>query len=315
MLVLVTGSTGFVGRHVLRALLAHGHDVCALAHTPGREGVFPAGIRVSYGDISDARSLAASLADAEAVVHLVAIIRETRGMTFDQINRQGAANVAAAAKAQGVKHFVQVSAVGATSDHAFPYLHSKWLGEQEVINSGAPYTILRPSLIFGPGDEFLNSLAGTVRVFPVVPVVGSGRNLFQPIAVTDVSRCIALTLGREDLKGQTIEIGGPHQLSYNDIMRIISRTLNKRPRYLHLPVSLMRVNVAILERFQPRPPATTEQLKMVAVPNIAELGTVERTFGFTPQPLEGNIDFIKSVGFVDGLKIVAGFMPSHIRDH
>jgi NADH dehydrogenase len=254
------------------------------------------------------------------VVHLVAIIRQRKGATFDQVNRQGVVNVVAAAKAAGAAgrlplHFAHVSVIGATSNPAYPYLYSKWLGEQAVINSGLPYTILRPSLLFGEGDEFLNTLAGLVRVFPLVPVVGSGQNRFQPLAVTDLARCLVSALGRDDLKGKIIEVGGPQQLSYNDLVEVVARTLGKGRWRLHLPVWLVQRIVAILERVQPRPPATTQQLRMLPIPNVAELDSVEKTFGFTPQSLEGNIDFVKAVSFIDGLKIIAGFMPSHIRDH
>jgi uncharacterized protein YbjT (DUF2867 family) len=272
---------------------------------------------VQYGSISDPDVLVSACQGVDFVVHLVAIIRQRGEATFDQVNRQGTANLLAAAKeAGGVKHFLHVSAIGADNNPEYPYLYSKWQGEQEVINSGLPYTIIRPSLIFGKGDEFINALAALVRVFPlVVPVVGGGRNRFQPIAAEDVARCIVLALDRNDLKGKTIEIGGPQQLSYNEVVSIVARTLGKRRLRFHIPVWLMRLNVAIMEKLLPRPPITTEELRMLPIRNVAELNTVEQTFGFTPRPLEGNIDFIKSMGFGDGLKISLGFMPAHIRDH
>jgi NADH dehydrogenase len=322
MLVLVTGATGFLGRQVVRELLDHQHQVRCLVHTPGRERALPQGeVEVHFGSISDPKALAAACHGVEAVIHLVAIIRQRQGATFDQVNRQGTANVVAAVGAghdsltSGVEHFLHVSAIGAANNSAYPYLHSKWLGEQEVVNSGLPYTILRPSLVFGEGDEFLNTLAGLVRVFPLVPVAGPGQNRFQPIAVADVARCLVLALGQDDLKGKTIEIGGPQQLSYNDLVSIVARTLGKRRLLLHIPVWLMHLSVAMMQKLQPRPPVTTDQLKMLPVPNVTGMDTVARTFGFTPKPLESNIDFVRSVSFIDGLRIIAGFMPPHIRDH
>lgn len=325
MLVLVTGATGFLGRRVVRELLDRGHRVRALVHTPGRERLFPEGsVAVHQGSLADLESLTAACRGVDAVVHLVAIIRQGKGATFDSVNRQGTANLVAAFKASagasggaagGVRKLVHVSVIGAANNPAYPYLHSKWQGEQEVTGSGLSYTILRPSLLFGEGDAFLNTLAGLVRVFPVVPVVGSGRNRFQPIAAEDVAKCIALALERADLNGQTIEIGGPQQLSYLELMRLVARTLGKRRWRVHLPVWLMRLNVALLEKVQPRPPITTEQLRLLPVRNVAEPDSVARTFGFTPRPLEGNIDYIRSVSFRDGLKITLGFMPSRIRDH
>lgn len=325
MLVLVTGATGFVGRRVVRELLDRGHGVRALVHTAGREGLFAEGlVEVHQGSLADPEALAQASCGVDAVAHLVAIIRQRKGSTFDLVNRQGTANLVAAIKGAGkgaegasgrVCKLVHVSVIGAANDPAYPYLRSKWRGEQVVVNSGLPYTILRPSLLFGEGDEFLNTLAGLVRVFPVVPVVGSGRNRFQPLAADDLARCIALSLERDDLDGQTVEIGGPQQLSYRELLRLVARTLGKRRWRVHIPVWLMRLNVALLERMQPRPPITTEQLRLLPVRNVAEPDSVARVFGFTPRPLEGNIDYIRSVSFSDGLKITLGFMPSRIRDH
>jgi NADH dehydrogenase len=316
MLVLVTGATGFLGRRVVKELQAHHHRVRCLVHTPGQERLFPdRSVDVHYGSVSDPAALAGAFYDVEVVIHLVGILRQRRWRTFDQINRQGVANVVAAAGETGVKHFIQVSSIGASNSGTYSYLYNKWRGEQEVVNSGLPYTVFRSSVMFGAGDEFLNILAGMVRLFPVVPVVGSGRNRFQPIAVEDAARCIVLGVDREDLKGRTIEIGGPQQLSYNEIIATVARTLGKRPLRFHVPVWLMYLATLVLQQLQPRPLVTTDQLRMLAIRNVAESGVVEQTFGFTPRPLEGNIDFVRSVSFQDAIKIALGSMPAQIRDH
>ena len=317
MVVLVTGATGFLGRQVVRELLARHHQVRCLVHTPGRERIFSdRSLQIHYGSVTDLDALGAACQGVEAVIHLAAIIQQTPNATFEEINRQGTANlVGVCRELGGVKHFILVSAIGAASHPSFRYTHSKWQSEQEVINGGLPYTTLRPSIIFGEGDAFLNSLAALVRVCPLVPVIGGGRNRFQPIAAADVARCIALTLERDDLKGRTIEIGGPDQPSYNEIISIVARTMGKRRSRIHLPVWMMRPNVALMEKLLPRPPITGEQLRMVTNRNVTELESVAQTFGFTPRPLEGNIDFINSVRWRDGLSILLGFMPKHIRDH
>ncbi len=237
-----------MGRAVVRELQEHHHRVRCLVHTPGNERMFPdRSVEVHYGSVSDPEALAGAFYDVEAVIHLVGIIRKSKNRTYDLINRQGVANVVAAAKEVGVKHFIQVSALGATNDAGYPYLYSKWRGDQEGVNSGLAYTIIRPSIMFGPGDEFLNTLAGLVRTAPVVPVAGTGRNRFQPIDVADMARCLALTVDREDLKGKTVEIGGPNQLSYNDVISLIARTLGKRRLRLHVPVWMMYIATVILQ--------------------------------------------------------------------
>ena len=316
MLVLVTGATGFLGRRVVRQLQEHGHDVRCLVHTPGRERLFSERtVDVHYGSVLDLDALSELLHDVGAVIHLVSTIRQLKGATYDQINRRGVGNMVAAARDNGIRHFIQVSAIGATDDPAYAYLYSKWRGEREVVSGGVPYTIIRSSLMFGEGDGFLNPLAGLTKVFPVLPVVGSGRNRFQPIAVDDVARCIVSAVEREDLKGKIIEIGGPQQLSYNEILTIVARTMGTwRPR-VHLPVWLVYLAAAVLGRLQTRPVATADQLRMLAIRNVAEPGTVEHTFGFTPRTLEGNIEYVKKIGFGDGLRVAMGSMPSRIRDH
>ena len=316
MLVLVTGATGFVGRRVVRELQEHRHRVRVLVHTPGRERLFPdRSVDIHYGSVSDPVALAAAFYDVEVAIHLVGIVRQSHRRSFDQINRQGVANVVAAAKEAGVKHFIQVSAIGATNNPSYPYLYSKWRGEQELIKSGLPYTIFQSSVMFGEGDEFLNALAGLVRIGPVVPVIGNGRNRMQPISVADVARCLVLAIDRGDLKGKTVEIGGPHQISYNEIVAIVARTMGRRIFRFHLPVWLMYIVTAVIQRLQPRPMLTTGQLRMLALRNVAEPRAVEETFGFTPQPMEGNIDFVRLVSFGDGIAMALGSMPTQIRDH
>jgi NADH dehydrogenase len=302
---------------VVQELLKHNHQVRCLVHTPGRERVFaPRSVDVQYGGVTDPDALASACGGVDTIIHLVAIILQRGQSTFDSINRQGTANVVAAAKAAGtVKELVQVSAIGATSNRRYSYLYSKWQAEQAVIESGLPHTIIRPSLIFGEGDEFINALASLVRIFPVVPVIGTGRNRFQPIQVEDVARCIVLALGRGDLKGKTIEIGGPEQLSYNDIMDLLASTLQKRRLKIHVPSLLVWPKVMLMQKFLPKPPLNTEELRMLSIRNVAELDTVEQIFGFKPRSLEGNIEFVKSIGAGDAWKTVLGFRPSSMRDH
>jgi len=168
---------------------------------------------------------------------------------------------------------------------------------------------------FGEGDEFLNALAGMIRLFPIVPIIGSGKNRLHPLAADDLARCIAITLGREDLKGRTIDLGGTERLSYNELVTEVAKAMGKRRLRFHLPVWLMRSVAAVSQGIMPRPPITTDQIKMLGIRSVAEMGEVERVFGFTPHSLEGNIDFVNSVGRADGIQMLLGAMPKRIRDH
>ena len=316
MLVLVTGATGFVGREVVKALGDRGFEVRCLVHTPGRESVLgDQQVDVHYGSVGDMAALRAAFYDVDTVVHLVAAIRQKGIATFQNLNRRGSEAVVDTAKDAGVKHFLYVSALGATDNVRYPYLNSKWQAEQAVINSGMPYTVLRPSIQFGPGDEFINTLAGLVRVSPVVPIIGRGRNRFQPIAVQEVAACVAAAVGNDEFHGKTIEIGGPEHLSYIEIVDIIAGTYQVWRPKLHIPVWAMRLVVRLMESLLPRPPVTTEQLRMLPISNVAKLDTVEDVFGFKPAPLQGSIDYIKGISFWEGVRIALGFMPRRIRDH
>ena len=315
MLVLVTGATGFLGRHVVPALQERHHQVRCLVHTPGRERVFPPRtVDIQYGNVLNPDALAAAFNGVDAVVHLVGTIRRRNKNTYDQVNRQGMANVVAAAKEARVKHLVFISVIGATSTRSYPYLYSKWQCEQEVAKSCLSYTIIQSSIIFGAGDEFLNTIAAMVKAFPVLTVAGSGRNRIQPIAVEDLARCIATAVDREELRGKTIELGGPQQLSYNEILAIVARTMGKRRLMLHLPVWLMFITIWALQVL-PRPPVTLDQLRLLPLRNVAEPHSVEDNFGFTPMTVEGNIDYVRLLTTRDAMSVLSGEMPARIRDH
>ncbi len=313
MRVLVTGSTGFLGRRVVEVLHADGHELRCLVRTPGFEERFRSrDLDVHYGSVSDMAALRAAIYDLDAVVHLVAIIRERGTATFDTVNRQGTQNVAMAAAEAGVGHYVQVSAIGAHDQSPYPYLRSKGQGEAEVVASGIPYSIIRPSILFGQGDEFITTLAAIVKAFPVVPIIGTGSNLLHPISVEDVARCISILLRDEPTMGP-VEVGGPEHLSYLDVVRILCRTLNVTRAYLPVPPAFLQNSARIMEAIMPSPPATREQLRMAALPNVAEQDSVYQNFHFHPSTLEGNIDFIKSITRWDGLKVAAGIRPARLR--
>ena len=311
MLVLVTGATGFLGRRVVSELLARHHQVRCLVHSPGGERLLDGlDVDVHYGNVLDAESISQAMYDVQSVVHLVGIIRARRGLTFDGVHRQGTANVSDAARAGGAREVIYVSALGATSNPAYPYLHSKYQGELRVINSGVAYTILRPSVIFGPGDEFMTALAGLVRMGPVVPVIGSGRNRMQPIAVEDVARCVVDSVGNSLVKGKALELGGAQRLSYNDLLDEVALAMGKRIRRVHIPTLVAWPMIAVMQSLMPRVPVTTGQLRMLGIRNVAEGRDIEESFGFTPKALRGNIDYVNTVGFGDSLRMTLGLaMP------
>lgn len=317
MRVLVTGATGFLGRRVVRDLLQRRHEVRCLVHTPGRERLFDHNeVEVHYGNVTDAHSLPPAMEGAESVVHLAAIIREGRGVTFQSLNHQGTATAVAAAQAAGVREFIQLSALGAAPDPAYRYLYSKWQAERAVIESGLNWTVLRPSLLFGEGDEFLNAIAGLVRLGPVTPVLGRGSNRLQPVAADDVARCVGLAVGQREVQGRILQLGGPDQLTYNEIVREVARAMGLRRRLLHLPVWPARLMAGVMGAAMPHPPITAEQLRMLELRNVTDHNRLESDFGFAPRPLRGNIGYVNAVTAADGRRMLLGRpMRRELRDH
>lgn len=291
-MILVTGGTGYIGRRIVARLAEAGETVRVAARGVAPPHL-PAAVQFVQADVASGQGLAEAVQGADTVIHLVAIIRERGEQRFDRVNRLGTENVVKAAVAAGVKRFIHQSALGAAPDPAFPYLASKWLGEQAVINSGLDYTIFRPSVVFGEGDKFITTLANLVRAsLAVVPIVGAGRTRFQPIWVEDLVTCFMAVLKDGAYSRRILEVGGPEHLTYQEIVDTVKRELGARRLYIHLPLWLMRPVVAVMQAVLPRPPVTTAQLAMLAKDNITDLNSVPAQFGFAPRRLAEGIGYI-----------------------
>jgi NADH dehydrogenase len=283
--VLVTGGTGFVGRAVVATLLRRGHRVRCLVRpgSAGRLASLPGATAVT-GDVTEPGSLPAALAGAEALVHLVGIIREQpgRGVTFDRLHTEATLNVVAAARASGVRRVLHMSALGTRPEARSRYHRTKWAAEQAVRESGLDWTIFRPSVIFGPGDGFVSLVARLVRWFPVVPVVGDGRNRFQPVAVGDVAETFARAVERPATAGAVFEVGGPRAYTFDQVLDEVGAALGRRrvPK-LHHPVRLMAPLVRWLEGL-PFFPLTSDQLLMLGENNTCAPEPWARAFDITP---------------------------------
>ncbi|MBF0626042.1 MAG: complex I NDUFA9 subunit family protein [Magnetococcales bacterium] len=293
-MILITGSSGFVGSCLVRRLTAAGLAVRGFARRPTktREAGLPK-IALAAGSVRDPASLDLAMEGVGRVIHLVGILTESGRDTFEAIHHQGTRNVVDAALRAGVERFIHVSALGTRPGAASRYHQTKWAAEEYVRHSGLDYTILRPSVIFGPHDAFTNLFARILRFSPVLPILGDGRALLQPIAVEDVAHCIQNALGNPDTIGRTYELGGPERIPFQELLEIIARTLGKTPRPLHLPMPLLRLEAAVLERLLPRPPLTTDQLIMAQEDNICDIDPMERTFGLVPRDFrEGIREFL-----------------------
>ncbi|MGP8161261.1 MAG: NAD-dependent epimerase/dehydratase family protein [Candidatus Dormibacteria bacterium] len=296
MRIAITGGTGFVGAQLAAHLAEQGHEPVLVSRGRRRPGSAPPGVTLASADVVTGSGLVEAFAGCEAVVNLVAIIVERRRQSFDAVNRRGTANVAEAAVKAGVGHLVQLSAVGADPDPRFAYLASKWGGEQAVKISGIPHTVIRSSLVFGPGDGFFVKLARLIRRTPPffpLPIAGDGRTLFQPIANADVARCIAIALERGPSDG-VVAIGGPDHLSYEQIIDIIRREVVSLPRLkLHVPVIAIKPVAALMARVMRDPLVTPAQLDLLGRNNITLPGAVPAAFGFEPQRFADSCAYLR----------------------
>jgi len=282
-LIFIAGASGFVGGHLVDYLIEKGHRVRCLARSESSQKVLSAkGAEVISGDITDPESLNKVLHPEDFVFHLVGIIEERGGVTFDSIHRKGTANLVAEAKRAGVKHFFYQSALGADKASWSGYLKTKAEAEEIVKQSGLSYTIFRPSLIIGPWDGFTKKLADMLKLSPVLPIPGEGKAKFQPLYIKDWLACALKVIENPEAYVSTYEIGGPEHLSYLDIVEKLSKAMgHKRPAF-KIPMGLMRLGASVFEKIFTAPPVTSDQLRLLEQDNICDEKAVEKNFGFIP---------------------------------
>ena len=292
MHVFLTGATGFVGNHLLERLLREGHTVTALVRDPASRqakalsetsAVHAGKLRLVSGNVVDGSGLMEGVLGCDSVIHLVGIISEFDGDTFELIHVRGTQNVVRSAKHAGVGRFIQMSAIGARPNGISEYQTSKFLAEEAVRSSGIPFVVLRPSIIFGPGSEFVNQMVQLMRAAPFIrPVVGSGQSRFRPIYVRDVARCFVDSLTSEVAKGRTIDLVGGEELTFEETLERIAECIGVRKRTVHIPIPLMKVAAQIFSFLPVRPPVTRDQLAMLEEGSTADEKEMLQVFGFQP---------------------------------
>jgi NADH dehydrogenase len=292
MKLFVSGGTGFVGGHLCRELLDRGHSLRLLVHRAGvttREGVeeFP-------GDVTDPRSCRDGARGCDGVINLVGIIREFpgRGVTFARLHEEATRNMVAAAQENGIGRYLQMSALGTRANAVSGYHRSKYAAEELVRRGGLQHTIFRPSLIYGPGDAFVTMLAGYIRSFGVVPVIGDGAYRMQPIAVQDVARCFSLALELPQTIGREYELCGPDRLTYLELVDAIGRAMGRSfVLKVKNPLYLMKLVTPLLEGFSFFP-LTSDQITMLLEESICD-GSWRETFGFEPVGFAEGISYLR----------------------
>ncbi len=296
-MILVTGGTGFVGGHLIRRLRQEGLPVRTLTRHPDRaQPLKDLGVEVVLGDISEKVSLEKAAEGIERVIHLVGIIQEIPGVTFRGVHVEGTRNVIEAARKAGVRHFFHQSALGTRPGAKSEYHRTKWEAEELVRQSGIPHTILRPSLIYGLGDGFTTRLSEMLKLVPVMPVIGSGKSRVQPVYIDDVVSCMVKAVTGDAFLNEIYEIGGPDQLTYEEVTKAIAEAMGIKRTAVHVPLFIMKPIARALETMLSNPPLTTDQLIMLQEDNVCSMRDIRDAFGIEPLAFrEGLRKFIRPV--------------------
>lgn len=297
-MILVTGATGFVGGHLVRRLRGAGLPLRALVR-PGSPSEYLArrGIEVAVGDVTQPRTLVAATDVVETVIHLVGLLREPPGVTFESVVSEGTRALVAAATEAGVKRFVYLSAIGTSPSAGSRYHRTKWQAEQAVRGFAGEHVILRASVIFGPGDDF-------VTLFARLPLPVPGPAVMvQPIWIDDVCQIIhtAATSENPDIVGATHEIGGPRATSLRDLCLDLERAqgrgeLAARLRHPPLPLWLAGALASGFELLRlplgwlgTTPPLSRDQVLMLETDNVCDTAPMQQHFGLDPLPFDEGV--------------------------
>lgn len=294
-MILVTGAGGFVGGHLLKRLSARDCSVRALIRSRADARRLRAGAgSLCRFAMDDTASLERAMQGVEQVIHLAGIFREGWKETFETVHQDGTRRLMDAAREAKVRHVVYISTLGAAPDRIYPFVRSKWLGEEEVRRSGVPFTILRPSLLFGAGDHFLIPLIRLLKSSPYVCIPGREPLRCQPLWVGDLVSCLVKTVEGGVGKGETLSLAGPAQISYEGVIDLVQKELGARRPKVRFPLALAATLTLLLERVMGSPPLTTGVLDIWRLGAITGRDTVQQAYDFTPMPLSEGARYLLS---------------------
>ncbi len=293
-LITIYGGSGFLGRHVVRALAKRNYRIRVAVRRPdlafhlqplGRVGQ----IHAVQANLRNAASVEAAARDAAAVIKLVGILFERGRQRFDAVHTLGAEQVALAAKTHGAR-IVHVSAIGADQTSLAQYARSKAAGERLVLAAQPDAVIMRPSIMFGPEDDFFNRFAAMATLSPALPLIGGGNTRFQPVFVGDVATAIADAVDGKLRGGTVYELGGPEVRTFKELLQFILATIERKRLLLPFPFFLAKLQAMALQ-FLPMPLLTPDQVDMLRIDNVVSDaaradGRTLQSIGITPETIE-----------------------------
>ena len=294
-LITIIGGSGFLGRHIVRALARRGYRVRVACRRPDLAGhLQPLGntgqIMTVQANVRYPASLAAACEGAYAVINLTGVLYSAGAQSFDAVHSFGAEASAKAARAAKARVFIQMSAIGADANSSAAYARSKAEGEARARAAFPGAIVLRPSIVFGPEDSFFNRFAAMARVAPFLPLIGGGETKFAPVFAGDVAEAVVRLVDKGEADGRTYELGGPEVLSFRQLLQFTLDTIGRNRLLLSLPWGVAKLQAALMGLL-PRPPLTMDQVELLKSDNVvsAEACREHRTLeglGITPQGIE-----------------------------
>ena len=300
-MIAITGISGYIGFHLAHFLKQEKQDFTGIIKTNTnkddiellKENKF----YYQLVDFSDQKSMESALEGVDVVVHLIGSIYKPKQMTMEQMHKDITAVMVHAAKKNNVKKIIYVSAIGSKQGAESDYHKTKALAEQEIMNSGIPYVVLQPSLIFGKmygrrNSKLIDRLAQSITNLPVIPVIGSGQNKLQPLFVMDLARYIYESID-EKVQNVTIELGGPEVLPFEKIAKTIAKSIGMdKKSLLKLPKPVAGVLACIMEKVSAQPKITRDQIRMTKKDNVCSSNLAEKYFSFKKKSME---DMLKNI--------------------
>jgi uncharacterized protein YbjT (DUF2867 family) len=287
-MLLITGATGYIGSHLVARLVAQGeHPRCLVRDRKRAAALLPVEkVELVQGETIKPETLEEAVRGVDTIVHaafMTADRKQSPGNSYEETNVFGTLNLMRAAKAAGVKRVIEISGLGTKPDRRGTYMQGRFLAEKIAMESRLDWTIIRPSVLFGPDAPFIKGLTDLLRTAPVVPLIGGGKMLFQPIYVEDVVTVITKVLAEPEKSSHKIyTIGGPDYYSFQEIFALLTDAMHiKRPE-VFVPRPLVGLGAAMMELVLPKPPLTKAAMTLFSFDNITDKESVERDFGFTP---------------------------------
>ncbi|MBI2345301.1 MAG: NAD-dependent epimerase/dehydratase family protein [Deltaproteobacteria bacterium] len=294
MRILITGARGFIGSHIVKALLQPPgrHELHGLSRIPGPTKLGTL-LTTHVGDVTDPPTLPAACSGIEVIIHCVQfpnhpIENPRKGWTYLRVDGEGTRNLVNAAKAAGVRRFIYLSGLGVGPDRAEPWFRAKWMAESAIRQSGMEYVIFRPSLVYGPEDRSANRFLQMIARLPVIPVIGNGRQRIQPVFVDELAELVAKAVDLPAATNQVFDVGGTETYTFDDFLRTLARSQDKRCRLIHIPKAIAKAAAFPLQ-WLPTPPLTPGAVDFLTMDAVADTRATQEVFGWTQRPLVENL--------------------------